>query len=117
MSIDFLSSSTVHQLWNYRNPDISFDNRLIRIDNNLFDSNYSYTMGWELFAFTENKINGLLSNLTFIHHFGLFSGTTAILGIFPEQEIAISIITNFGGIEGTLHLTVLKILQNFIHLN
>jgi hypothetical protein len=84
------------------------------MDNTVYDSNYSYAMGWEIFKFSENKANGLLSNLTFIHHLGSLSGTTNLLGIFPELDISISIITNFGDLEESLQLVVLKILQQFM---
>ncbi len=105
---------TVHQLWSYRNPEIHFDNIPIKMDNTVYDSNYSYAMGWAIFKFSENKANGHLSNLTFIHHFGSLSGTTNLLGIFPELDISISIITNYGGLEESLPLVVLKILQQFM---
>jgi len=112
--IGFLKSETVKELWNYKNPKIHFSERPIKMDNNIYDSNYSYTMGWELYKFSDNKNNGLLSNLNFIHHFGLLNGTTAILGIFPELDTSITIITNMGDLQDSLHLIVLNILQNFM---
>jgi hypothetical protein len=101
-------------LWSYKNPEIHFDNIPIKMDNTVYDSNYSYAMGWEIFKFSENKANGPFSNLTFIHHFGVLSGTTDLLVIFPELDISISIIANFGGLYESLPLVVLKILQQFM---
>jgi hypothetical protein len=84
------------------------------LDNTVYDYDFSYAMGWAIFKFSENKVNGLLSNLTFIHHFGSLSGTTSLLVIIPELDISISIITNIGALGESLLLVVLKILQQFM---
>jgi len=104
----------VKQLWNYKNPEIHFDQAPIKMDNNIYDAYFSFIMGWELYKFNDSRNNGLLSNLNFIHHYGGLNGTTALLGIFPELDIAITIITNLGGVADTLHLRLLNILLNFI---
>lgn len=99
----FLNSDTVKSLWNYKpTVGITTDTLSDAEGNHHAHVQHLYAMGWERIDFPADNKDRVLNHTTGVFHIGGVGGSSAILMIFPEANIAFSAIANIGGVGGAL---------------